>query len=194
MDWRNPKSVETRIARLKKEMGQIESFLYDLDAQDERIGVAALLEHKRDDLVRAAVLQIHTAIEDLLTQIILYCALGITKEEYKNRLRSDKARALRRMLNGGGSLGFDAKLNFAVGLGLIGEPLRKKLMELNTVRNRCSHNWMLKTVIRRGKHPKQKKPPLLFFRERDLHAVSVLKDFFNEYSAVYLRLYARLVK
>ena len=194
MDWRNSKSVETRIARLKKEIGQIESFLYDLDAQDERIGVAALLEHKRDDLVRAAVLQIHTAIEDLLTQIILYCALGITKEEYKNRLRSDKARALRRMLHGGGSLGFDAKLNFAVGLGLIGEPLRKKLMELNTVRNRCSHNWMLKTVMRRGKHPKQKKPPLLFFRGRDLHAVSVLKDFWKEYSVIYLRLYVRLVK
>jgi hypothetical protein len=53
---------------------------------------------------------------------------------------------------------------------------------------------MLKTVIRRGKHPKQKKPPLLFFRERDLHTVSVLKDFLNEYSVVYLRLYARLVK
>ena len=35
MDWRNPKTVETRIARLKKEIGQIESFLYDLDAQDE---------------------------------------------------------------------------------------------------------------------------------------------------------------
>src|SRR5262249_51378421 len=87
-------------------IGQIESFLYDLDAQDEQIGVAALLEHKRDDLVRAAVLQIHTAIEDLLTQIILYCTLGITKEEYKNRLRSDKARALRRMLYGGGSLWF----------------------------------------------------------------------------------------
>jgi hypothetical protein len=104
MDWRNPKSVETRIVRLKQEIGQIESFLYDLDAQKERMGVAALLEHKRDDLVRAAVLQIHTAIEDLLTQIILYCALGITKEKYKNRLRSDKAKAFRRMLYGGGSL------------------------------------------------------------------------------------------
>src|SRR5262249_37019928 len=139
-----------------------------------------LLEHKRDDLVRAAVLQIHTAIEDLLTQIILYCALGITKEEYKNRLRSDKARALRRMLYGG---------YFAVGLGLIGEPLRKKLMELNNGMNKCSHNWMLKTVMRRGKHPKQKKPPLLFFRDRNLHAVSVLKDFWDEYSVIYLRLY-----
>jgi hypothetical protein len=194
MDWANPKSVETRIARLTKEIGQIESFLYDLDAQDERIGVSALLEHKRDDLVRAAVLQIHTAIEDLLSQIILYCALGITKEEYKNRLRSDKASAFRRMLYGGGSLGFDMKLNFAVGLGLIDQPLRKKLMELNTVRNRCSHNWMLKAVVRHGKRPKQKKPPLLLFRERDLHAVSVLKDFWNEYSVIYLHLYARLVK
>jgi hypothetical protein len=53
---------------------------------------------------------------------------------------------------------------------------------------------MLKTVVRRGKHPKQKKPPLLFFRGRDLHAVSVLKDFWKEYSVIYLRLYVRLVK
>jgi hypothetical protein len=98
------------------------------------------------------------------------------------------------MLYGGGSLGFDKKLNFAVGLGLIGESLRKKLMELNSMRNKCGHNWLLKGVVRRGKDRKQKKPPLLSFRAGDLHDVPVLKAFWGEYQGIYLRLYARLVK
>jgi plasmid replication initiation protein len=190
MGWDNPKFVDARIKRLTKEISEIEEVLYGFANQD-RMEIAALLEGKRDDMVRAAVLQIHTQIDDYLTQVILYCVLNITDTKYKHRLRGDKARAFRRLLYGGGSIGFDTKLNLAVGLGLVSEGLRKKLMELNTLRNKCSHNWQLRKVVRRGKKPTQKKPPLLLFRERNLHDVAVLKDFVGEYVAIYLRLYLR---
>jgi hypothetical protein len=92
------------------------------------------------------------------------------------------------------SLGFDTKLNFAVGLGLISPTGRKQLMELNTMRNKCSHNWILNRAVRRGKRPKQLKPPLLHFRGQDLHKVAVLKEFISEFTVVYLRLYAKWVQ
>jgi len=62
------------------------------------------------------------------------------------------------------------------------------------MRNKCSHNWILNAVIRRGKRPRQLKPPLLQFRGKDLHKVAVLKELIAEFSTVYLKLYAKWVK
>jgi hypothetical protein len=70
MDWSNPRSVETKIKRLTREIGQIDECFYRPDKED-RVAYAGMLERKRDDVVRSAVLQMHTAIEDLLTQSIL---------------------------------------------------------------------------------------------------------------------------
>jgi hypothetical protein len=70
MDWSNPRSVETKIKRLMREIGQIDEYFYQPDRED-RVAYAGMLERKRDDVVRSAVLQMHTAIEDLITQSIL---------------------------------------------------------------------------------------------------------------------------
>jgi hypothetical protein len=187
MDWANPKSIEATIKRLTKEINEIDQIAYSPGAPQDRLELATLLEHKRDDVIRSAVLQLHTSIDDLLTDLILYRLLGITKKQYKTRLKSVKAKALRKMLYGAESLGFDMKLNFAVGIGLLTTSQQKKLMELNTVRNKCSHHWILRAVIRRGRRPAQKKPPLLSFRGQDLHKVAVFKEFFREYSMFWVR-------
>jgi hypothetical protein len=187
-----PKQIEQTIKRLNKEIAEIHAASYSSD--DEPLLVAAMLERKRDDVVRSAVLQVHTKIEDLLTKLMLYCALGITDKKLKHRLSSERGKAFRRMLYDRESLGFDTKLNFAVGLGLITPAGRKQLMELNTMRNKCSHNWVLNRAIRRGKRPAQLKPPLLQFRGKDLHKVPVIKDFISEFTVVYLRLYAKWVQ
>jgi len=97
------------------------------------------------------VLQLHTKIEDLLTRIMLLCALNITEKRLKHRVSSNRGKAYRRMLYDRESLGFDMKLNFAVGLGLLTPTGREKLMELNIIRNKCSHNWVMNRAIRRGK-------------------------------------------
>ncbi len=62
------------------------------------------------------------------------------------------------------------------------------------MRNKCSHNWILNQPVRRGKRPKQLKPPLLYFRGKDLHKVTALKEFIAEFGVVYLRLYAKWVQ
>jgi hypothetical protein len=191
--WENPKRVQQAIKRFNKEIEEIETAIY-APGQDDPMLVAGMLERKRDDIVRSTVLQLHTSIEDMLTQLILYCALGITDKKLKHRLSSERGKAFRRMLYDRESLGFDMKLNFAVGFGLLTPSGHKQLMELNTVRNKCSHNWILNQVVRRGKRPKQLKPPLLLFRGKDLHKVAALKDLISEFSLVYLRLYAKWVQ
>ena len=65
-------------------------------------------------------------------------------EEREKRRKTKSAQSLRRMLWGSGSIGFDMKLNFALALRLINGPTQKKLAELNRLRNKCSHNWLLK--------------------------------------------------
>jgi hypothetical protein len=191
--WQNPERVQKTIKRLRKEIAEIDAAIYPTDEGDLAI-MAGMLERKRDDVVRSTVLQLHTAIEDLLTQVILYAALGITDMRLKHRLSRERGKAFRRMLYDRDSLGFDMKLNFAVGLGLIPPRLRKQLMELNTIRNKCSHNWVLAQRVRRGRRPAQLKLPLLNFRGKDLHKVDAIKEFIGEYGLVYLHLYARLVR
>ena len=191
--WGNPKRYQKIIGRLNLEIEQINNSIYGTE-ESEPMLVAAMLERKRDDIVRSAVLQLHTKIEDLLTRTMLLCALNITDKKLKHRLSSDKAKAFRRMLYDQKALGFDMKLNWAVGLGLLTPAGRGKLMELNTMRNKCSHNWVLNRAVRRGKRPQQLKPPLLLWRGKDLHKVPVIEEFVNEFTGVYLRMYARWVQ
>jgi hypothetical protein len=189
MDWTNPRSVEAKITRLTREIAEIDQFFYKINENDDRQLYAGMLERKRDDMVRSAVLQLHTGIEDILNSQIICCVLNVKPEDRSRKMRSTAARALRKMLFGAGSLGFDMKLNFAMALGLINTPTKEKLMALNTLRNKCSHNWLLKTPVRRGKRPKQRKPPLLLYDGHDLHSVTALKDFVGEFGAIYAKMF-----
>jgi hypothetical protein len=106
VDESNPKSVEALITRLTREIAEIDAALY-LPGEDDRVLLAGMLERKRDDMVRSVVLQLHTSIEDLLTSLIMYCALDIREKKLRHRLRSERGKALRKMLYGFGSIGFD---------------------------------------------------------------------------------------
>ncbi len=191
MDWNNSRSIETKIRRLTREIRKIDELFYGTNKDASRDLYAGMLERKRDDMVRSVVLQLHTGIEDILTAWITCRVLGIKMEERKKRARTKSAQALRRMLEGSGSMGFDMKLNFAVAFRLINGPTQKKLAELNRLRNKCSHNWLLKAPVRRGRRPKQKKPPLLLYKGRDLHGVEALEDFTAEYGVLYAKLFVK---
>ncbi len=188
--WDNAKSVEAAIKRLTREIEEIDDFFYKGKENDDRVLYAGMLERKRDDVVRSAVLQMHTAIEDLLNSLITFHITGDTRRWRSPRSLS--ARALRKMLVGAGSLGFEMKLNFALALRVINNKTKERLAILNTVRNKCSHNWVLKVPVRYGKRPAQKKPPLLLYEGRDLHSVAALKDFTSEYGGIYVRLYMEI--
>lgn len=83
------------------------------------------------------------------------------------------------------------KLNLALALGIINAKTRERLAVLNTLRNKCSHDWLLKAPVRRGKRPAQKKPPLLTYEGRDLHSVTALEDFTHEFGHIYLKLFMK---
>lgn len=190
MNWKNPHiAVETKIKRLTRELAKIDDVFYKLNETKDRDLYAGMLERKRDDMVRSAVLQMHTAIEDLLNTCIVCRTLNVQPEDRRRKMRSKTGQALLSMLTGPRSIGFEMKLNFAFVLGLLNSKTKDRLTELNTLRNRCSHNWLLKAPLRRGKSPRQKKPPLLRYDGRDLHNVDVLEDFTSEYGLIYCKLF-----
>jgi hypothetical protein len=184
--WEKAENIEAAIRRLTREIEDIDQFFYKANETDDRLLYAGMLERKRDDVVRAAVLQMHTAIEDIMNSHIFF---QLTGQNPRSRSRSSSARAVRKMLFGGGSLGFEMKLNLALALRVINSKIRDRLVILNALRNKCSHNWILRIALRQGKRPKQKKPPLLLYEGRDLHRVDVLKEFVSEYSGIYLKLF-----
>jgi hypothetical protein len=191
MSGNNSRSTEAKISRLTREIAQIDEFFYKSDENEDRLQYASMLERKRDDMVRSAVLQMHTAIEDLLNSLIVCSVLNAKPERRKSKMCSGRGKGLRRMLFGAGSLGFDMKLNLAIGERLMTLRTKERLMELNTLRNKCSHNWLLKMPVRYGKRPKQKKPPLLLYKGQDLHNVTVLKDFGAEYGSIYCKMFLK---
>jgi len=74
--WDNPKSIEAAIRRLTREIEEIDNFFYASNLEDDRLLYAGMLERKRDDMVRSAVLQMHTAIESLLDLYITFKITG----------------------------------------------------------------------------------------------------------------------
>lgn len=185
------RATEAKIKRLTSEIITIERFFYGGEENGDRFLYAGMLERKRDDLVRSVVLQLHTAIEDILNIAINCGALDVNPENRLRAMRSVRGKALQKMLVESGSLGFAMKLNFAVALGLMTTTTRDKLLILNTLRNKCSHNWLLNVKQRRGKRPNQEKPPLLRYQGRDLHKISVLEEFAVDYGNIYVRMFVR---
>lgn len=187
------KRVRRTIRRISREIQEIEEFAYqtksmDLDSQQ------VLLEMKRDDIVRGFVLQMHTSIEDLLNEWLKCRLLGCSHEELRI-VASKRRRASRNigeLLEGYYSVGFAAKLKLMLGLGMLRMPEYKKLVELNEIRNKCSHNWLLNVRVRKKTHPRAPKRPLLHFRGENLHKGEVLQKFAAEYGPLYVRLFKKI--
>ena len=74
MVYENPKQVEKRIGRLTREIEEIDHFFYGF--HKDHFLYMGMLEFKRDDIVRSVVLQLHTSIEDLMTQYLFSEILG----------------------------------------------------------------------------------------------------------------------
>jgi hypothetical protein len=58
MDWNNPRSVATKIKRLTREIEEIDQYFYHFEKDGDPVQYASMLERKRDDMVRSAVLQL----------------------------------------------------------------------------------------------------------------------------------------
>src|SRR5262249_15307993 len=114
-----PKYIEGKIKRLTRELNEIDQYFYSEADSDGRANYAFMLERKRDDIVRSVVLQLHTAIEDLLNGYLISNVLQISNPTNRTRkLSTARGKALHKMLYGSGSLGFGLTLSFALSLGL----------------------------------------------------------------------------
>jgi hypothetical protein len=178
--------LKAKITRLKREIAEIDDHLYVQGKDKSHDDQAFMLERKRDDIVRSAVLQLHTAIEDLLNLLIVERVMAATWRNRRQRMRTVRGRALDSLLYGVRAIGFEAKLNLAVGHGVIAARTRGRLAKLNTLRNKCSHNWILKRPARRGR------PPLLQYEGADLHRPKVVKALLAEFGPLYAWLFLRL--
>jgi hypothetical protein len=178
-----------KVNKLLQEIREIEATFYGEESTENIEQRFSMLERKRDDVVRAVVLQLHTAIEDILDVSVKSRLLGVSARKRHVKGRNVTSRALNELLKGGRALGFESKLRLLRGLGAVRRPTYKKLIELNQLRNKCSHNWLLNTHIRKGVQPRLPKRPLLQFRGRNLHNVKVLQDSVGEYGALYVRLF-----
>jgi hypothetical protein len=138
-------------------------------------------------MIRAAVLQIHTSIESVLDEHIMCRVLEVPGYGRMRLMPSPRGKSLRKLLMSAEGLDFDQKLDLTVSLRLISEKRRMRLAVLNTLRNRCSHFWLLKVPIRKSRRPRQQKPPLLHYEGRDLHRVETFKDFLGEYGPMYAK-------
>ncbi len=185
-------SVEAKIKRLQREVAEIDRAFYGTGEDGDRNGHLTMLERKRDDMIRAAVLQLHTATEEILDTLIMQRVFGTDRNRIRT-MRGKSARTLRRMLVGRESIGFEMKLSLAVSLRIMTQRRRDRLAVLNTLRNKCSHNWLLKATVRRGRRLRQQKPPLLLYEGRDLHSVPVFKKFLAEYGPLYAKMFVETI-
>ena len=171
----------------------MDRLLYGINEQDDRFLYAGMLEHKLDDFVRGAVLQMHTAIENILDGTIENTLLGVRPRRYKafaRAARTVRGRTLIDLLEGERSLSFAQNVRLARALGIIKTQVTKQLAELNKIRNACSHHWLLNVRVRRNRKRSNPKLPLITYRGRSLHQVSVFEDFVGEFGGIYERLYA----
>lgn len=184
--------LQTDIRRLRKEIQEIESTIYGPtgDLYDQRF----LLQLKRNHAIRGVVLELHLAIEDLLNGWLKSHFLAVSPRllHGSSRNKSKIARTVDELLEGGGALGFEKKLNLLRAIGLIRKSVYDKLVELNRVRNKCSHNWELDAVIRKKAKKRVPKRRLLEYRGRNLFDIAVLKDFASEYGSMYYRLFMKV--
>ena len=93
-------AIKRKIAHLKREIERIDAFFYANTPND--VDLVWTLELKRDDMVRAIVLQLHTSTEDLLN---IRTINRIVAGRGRRSTRSNAARALRKLFYGAGSIG-----------------------------------------------------------------------------------------
>jgi uncharacterized protein with von Willebrand factor type A (vWA) domain len=189
MDKAKQSYLRRKIRSLEREISKVDETFYLVEKDSDPGQHASMLERKRDDMIRAAALQLHTSIESVLDEQIMCHILGVPAHKRMTLMPTRRGKALRRLLTTAEGLGFDQKLELAVALRIVSDKRRKRLAILNTLRNKCSHFWLLKAPVRRGRRPRQQKPPLLQYEGRDLHHVATFEDFLAEYGPLYAKMF-----
>jgi hypothetical protein len=182
-------SVQRRIDKALKEVEEIHSLLHPMSDSDPKLNLYQA-RSRREDAVRATVIQMSLSIEDLLDALFSRAFVGHDPNSKKRgSWKHGPARELHDLLQGG-RLGFEPKLKLARVMRIVTKGQLSRLDKLRALRNKCAHSWLLDKVHKRGRRPRPSKR-LLEYEGRNLFELSVIKDFVGEYSRIYLRLYVK---
>ncbi len=178
---------------LKRDIDELESAIYNLDEEDAELR-RDNFKSARNGMIRACVVELQLAIEDMLSEII-------TARLYLSRMKARRRRVPRsliktetfkKILKNIKKTDFRYKLEIAESLVIINNKEFKKLDKLREIRNSCGHNWFLdkKVIVRRGKGRKRRTKPLIEYNGKNLlNKETFLREFLPEYGSVYLRLF-----
>ncbi len=164
-------------------------FLYQTETRNKEARYKNLVEY-RDEVIRGFVIYVQLALEDVLRELVL--------ELIRQTSIYPKVRSSKEMLKW-----VDGKnlLEWCLMLEIINKKQFNQLQILNTVRNRCAHNWLIslpkykKSTNKNGKVKKWKKEPLVRFHGKNLLNPGVLKDVFIPiYAPMYRRLFLKLLR
>lgn len=145
------------------------------------------LRGMKEDAVRALILHVSLAIENVLDDLLRIGFLGHAPSPSEQR-RSKGVKVVDEFLK---ELSFYKKLQLARATKIITKRHYNELNELRRVRNACAHRWLLDDDAETAS--KQRPMPQgLKYRNRSLFEVSVLKHFRSDYGRIYLSLFGKL--
>jgi len=178
--------VQHRIDKLLKDVDYIHSMLHPMGDPDPNQNLYQAIARK-EDAIRATVIQMALAIEDLLDGLFRKRFVGHMPLSEKRVRKGKLASELDDLLEGG-RMGFEAKLKLARVLRILTKKQQRRLDKLRSLRNKCAHAWLLDVIRKRGRTPRPTKR-LLEHEGKNLFDLKILEDFMHEYSGIYLRLF-----
>jgi hypothetical protein len=175
---------KSQLTELTADIARIEKSYFPL--HDPDLDRYHLLTRKREHLLRSIILDLHLSIEDLITAAIGNALL-------QGRLiRSPIGHIIRDLLQDDRPIGFRHKLMLARSFNIITGKEFADLTELNSIRNRCSHTWLLNKITRRKIKPSKPKRLLLRWRGSNLYKTDDFLAFVGIFSRHYIKLWLRL--
>lgn len=167
--------------RLKKEIEDLVSALYNTNEKDTRLRLEYLKTY-RTEVQRSFVLHMHLAIENLL-RALLFDFLA-----KRNRRLSKKD-----LIKAVDGIWSAELIHWCGRLRLIKPKWYERLIELNRIRNACSHNWILDIPKHKraagGQPQKRIKVPVVTYKDKNLlNSDLLLHDFCPTYGRIYVGL------
>ena len=175
-------SFARRIRRLRSDIEEISTTLYNTNARDPHLRMLNLKTF-RIELLRGSILYMHMALYDLLRELLVAHV-----SNHRKYIRANAVKKYVEDLRSAEVVAWCGRLN------LVSEKQYKALVELNSVRNACAHNWILDIPkVRKsakGSTGKRGREPVVKFNSQDLFDRSV---FFEQFWPLYGGTYRRLL-
>jgi hypothetical protein len=179
--------TERQCTNLKTEIDEIVCLLYGTDNKDIDVRYYNLKTY-RAEIFRSFILHMHLAIEELLRALLF--------DFMVRQNRQLKSKETIRTLN---DLRSAEIVHWCGRLRLVTPKQYDELLELNRIRNKCAHHWLLDIpkykVIRFGNNKKRVTIPVVTYKGKNVMTRDVfVRSFTRTVGNVYLKLLFRVWK